>query len=97
MPLDSGNVIDTANGIAINSQQQFDRLFAAINQLALAVSELRDKVEHFEHSPNEKTARIDQRLDVMENAINTRMTHVERTKTFYELAWMLWTTPLQTN
>ena len=38
---DSGNLIETANGTANNnSQQQFDRLFTAINQLALTVSEL---------------------------------------------------------
>lgn len=73
---DSGNVIDTATANN-NSQQQFDRLFAAINQLALTVSELGDKVGHFEHSQNEKSSRIDQRLGVMENAINTRLTDVE--------------------
>ena len=73
---DSGNFIDTANGTANNSQQQFDRLFAAINQLALTVSELGDKVGHFEHSQNEKASRIDQRLGVMENAINSRLIDV---------------------
>ena len=31
---DSGNVIDTANGTASNSQQQFYRFFAALKQLA---------------------------------------------------------------
>ena len=74
---DSGNVINTANDTTNNSQQQFDRLFAAINQLAPTVSELGDKVGHFEHSQNETSSRIDQRRGVMENAINTRMTHVE--------------------
>ena len=51
---DSGNLIDTANGTASNSQQQSDCLLAAINQLAMTVSELGDKVGHFEHSQNEK-------------------------------------------
>ena len=75
---DSGNLIHTANGTANNnSQQQFDRLFTAINQLALTVSELGDKVGRFEHSQNEKSSRIDQRLGVMENAINTRLIDVE--------------------
>ena len=74
---DSGNVIDTANGTAINSQQQFDRLFAAVNQFTATVCEVGDKVEHFEHSQNEKGSRINQRLGIMENAINTRITHVE--------------------
>ena len=75
---DSGNLIDIANGTANNnSQQQSDRLFAAINQLALTVSELGDKVGHFEHSQNEKSSRIDQRLGVMENAINIRLIDVE--------------------
>ena len=75
---DSGNLIDTANGTANNnSQQLFDLLFAAINQLALTVSELGDKVGHFEHSQNEKSSRIDQRLGVMEKAINTRLIDVE--------------------
>ena len=74
---DSGNLIDIANGTANNnSQQQFDRLFAAINQLAMTVSELGDKVGHFEHSRNEKASRIDQRLGVMENAINSRLIDV---------------------
>ena len=75
---DSGNLIDTANGTANNnSQQQFDRLFTAINQLALTASELGNKVGHFEHSQNEKSSRIDQRLGVTENAINTRLIDVE--------------------
>ena len=57
----SGNLIDTANGTANNnSQQQFDRLFTAINQLALTVSELGDKVDHFEHSQNEKSSKMSQ-------------------------------------
>ena len=51
---DSGNLIDTANGTANNSQQQSDRLLAAVNQLAMTVSELGDKVGHFEHSQNGK-------------------------------------------
>ena len=75
---DSSNLIDTANGTANNnSQQQFDRLFTAINQLTLTVSELEDKVGHFEHSQNKKSSCIDQRLGVMENAINTRLIDVE--------------------
>ena len=75
--------IDTASDTAINSQQQFERLFAAVNQFTATVCELGDKVEHFEHSQNEKASRIDQRLGIVENAINTRMTHVEENQTFY--------------
>ena len=74
---DSGNLIDTANGTANNSQQQSDRLLAAVNQLAMTVSELGDKAGHFEHSQNEKSSRIDQRLGVMKKAINTRLIDVE--------------------
>ena len=43
----------------------------------LAPTELGDKVGHFEHSQNETSSRIDQRLGVMENAINTRLIDVE--------------------
>ena len=74
---DGGNGIGTTNGTANkNSQQQLDRLFAAIKQLTPTVSELGDKVGRLEHSQNEQASRIDQRLGIMEKAINRRLIDV---------------------
>lgn len=79
----SGNGID--NNSDSNTQQQFDRLFSAINHLARTVSHLGDKVGHFEQLQNETAARIDQRLSVMESTINTRLSDVEETQNVLRL------------
>ena len=48
-----------------------------------SVSELGDKIGHFEHSQNEKASQINQHLGIMENAINMRLTDVEEKQKFY--------------
>ncbi|KAK7111633.1 hypothetical protein V1264_011234 [Littorina saxatilis] len=61
----------------ISAQQQLDRVFTAINQLARNVSELSDRLSISEKGHKQTASRIDKRLGEMECTINKKLAEVE--------------------